>query len=40
MVVTDVKVEQYAAFVLVCTDVSEKPVFILKGMMDAVDSFW
>jgi hypothetical protein len=38
MVVTDVKVEQQAALVLVCMDASDKPVFTLKGMTEAAGS--
>jgi glycerol kinase len=38
VVVNDVKMKQQAALILVCMDVSEKPVFTLKGMMAAAGS--
>jgi hypothetical protein len=38
VVVTDVKVEQQAALILVCMDVSEKPVFTLKRKKEAAGS--
>jgi hypothetical protein len=37
-VVTEVKVEQQAVLVWVCKDVPEKPVFTLKGMIEAAGS--